>query len=371
MDRWSSPTTVYAGGLRQLPAALDGRPMVLVADSRLAAQIDLVVNTAPAVAVLRIALDGAPQDLADAVTEVVSSHREAVPVALGGGTVMDVVRLAALAAVDPAANGFRAAPDGPTFLPSRAVNPTICIPSTLGTAAEVSPAAVRATRAGTALIFSPGLRSSGAVLDPVITGTLPDRALAAGLVEPWARVCVPAVAGERLFFQDGVARALGEVLVGLGENVDLAEQAEWRSAVALASVQTHVSLAAVGRAPAGHTLWPLATEVTRATGLSKPVALAALVPAWLRCLDSGALGATWGTAGRVRTILGADPGEAADHLEAWLQRLALPTLLPAGTEVVAVAERVIHPWQDSGLFLTGAGAEEILAILTAASSRRV
>jgi hypothetical protein len=369
VDSWSSPTTVYTGGVRQLPAALGGRQMVLVADAGLADQIDLVTAIAPAVIVVRLPADSPPPDVAEMLIVAFASHPEAVPVALGGGSVMDVTRMAALAAVDPAADGFAAASDGPTLLPTGALNPTICIPSTLGTAAEVSPVAVRATAVGTALIISAGLRSSGAVLDPVITGTLPARALAAGLVEPWARACVPAVTGGPLLLQDELARALSRTLLRLGDKVALGEHDDsWRSAAAQASAQTHLCFVALGRPPAGHVLWPLATEVVRATGLAKPAALAALAPAWLRCLAAGALGRTWGTVDRVRAILGADPVEAADRLKLWLERLSLTTLLPPDTEVDAIVERVVDPWQASGLFLPGVTAEEIAAVLTCAIS---
>jgi NADP-dependent alcohol dehydrogenase len=344
--------------------------MVLVADAGLTAQLDRVIATASAVDLLLLAADTPPLDAAEAVTASVASHPEAVPVALGGGRIMDLVRLAALAAVDPTADGFGAAADGPTFLPTRRVNPTICIPSTLGTAAEVSAVAVRATPAGSALILSPGLRSSGAVFDPIITGTLPPQALAAGLVEPWARVCVPAVAGQPLLLQDELARALASVLLDLGDRIAVGEHGDsWRSAAALASAQTHLCFIALGRAPAGHALWPLATEVVRATGLTKATALAALVPAWLRCLATGDLSRTWGTVDRVRAILGAEPQEAADRVESWLQGLSLSTLLPGDTVIDQVVDRVLHPWQSSGLFLPGVAADEIAAVITRATSQ--
>ena len=296
-------------------------------------------------------------------------YPEAVPVALGGGTVMDVVRLAALAAVDPDANGFRAAADGVTFLPTEAANPAVCIPSTIGTASEVSPVAVRTSRTGTALIVSPGLRSRAAIIDPAMTATLSPAALGAGLVEPLARTCVPAVAGERLPFQDGMARGLTGTILGLGD--DLARNAgdeRWRSAAALASAQTHLSLLALGRPPAGHHLWPLATEAARATGVLKTTALAALIPAWLRGISSSAVGRPWGTAERVRAILGVDPAEAADRLESWLRALSLPTLLPATIDLDAVVARVVDPWQGSGLFLPGVARAEIATVLRCASA---
>ncbi len=84
VDRWSSPTTVYAGGLRQLPAALAGHAMLLVADERLADQTDALLARGPAAAVVWIASAGASEDdTAAAVADAVARHPNAVPVALG------------------------------------------------------------------------------------------------------------------------------------------------------------------------------------------------------------------------------------------------------------------------------------------------
>jgi hypothetical protein len=52
VDTWSSPTTVYAGGLAQLRTAVGGRRIVLVADQRLARQIDAVRARAEGIAML-------------------------------------------------------------------------------------------------------------------------------------------------------------------------------------------------------------------------------------------------------------------------------------------------------------------------------
>lgn len=370
LDMWSSPTTVYVGGLRQLPAALAGRPMLLIADERLVAHIESAEAWAPASEVLRVSLDH-PDDMAEVVIDALARHRDAVPVALGGGSVMDMVRIAALATVDREANGFNASADGPRFLPTRAVNPTVCIPSTVGTASEVSPVAVRTGAAGTAMIVSPGLRAAAAVLDPSITGSLPAAALAAGLVEPWARLCVPAVAGGRLRFQDGFVSGLAATILGLGDEIEnRAPDGEWRMSAALASEQTHLGLVALGRAPAGHLLWPLATEVMRATGLPKAAALAALVPAWLRCIACAAIGPAWGSAARVQQILGLAPGAAAVRLESWLRKLSLSTILPETTDISAVVSRVVNPWQVSGLFLPGVDAGEITAVVADACAGR-
>ena len=367
VDRWSSPTTVYTGGLAQLPAALRGSPMLLIADEALADQIDAVRSRVAAAAVVRIAPGSATAE--EAVLEAVTARPGWVPVSLGGGGVMDLVRLAALARVDPAANGLRVDTDGVSVLPTAAVNPAVCIPSTIGTAAEVSAVAVRRLPAGVAMIVSPGLRAAATVLDPALTGTLPSTVQRAGLIEPWARVVVPAVTGARLRFQDGLARSLGTTLVELGEDASRSDgqpDAGWRLAAALASVQTHLGLVSVGRPPAGHALWPIATELGGAAGLIKVDALAALIPAWLRCLGDGVLSRAWGSSERVQDLLGTDPATAAERMASWLRRLGRPVRLPAGVDVGAVVSRVVQPWQASGLFLAGVRRAEIATVIRAA-----
>lgn len=370
---WSSCTTVFAGGLSQLPAVLRGRGMVLVADRELTAHVEAVRSRVPALEVVLVGSADPAARSARAVARALARRPGGVPVALGGGAVMDLVRLVALAAIDPTADGLGGPADGPAVLPTRAMNPTVCIPTTIGTAAEVSAVAVRSGPAGTAMVVSPGLRSAAVVLDPAMTGTLPTAALGAGLVEPWARVCVPAIAGHRLRFQDGLAAGLATTIVGLGEELaghlaaGTGADEHWRSAAALASIQTHLGLLALGRAPTGHVLWPLATEVVRATGLTKSTALAALVPAWLRGIADGAVGRDWGTPDRVRAILGLDPPAADARLRTWLGELGMPTRLPVAMDVDAVVARVVDPWQASGFFLGGVARTEIATVLEAAT----
>jgi alcohol dehydrogenase YqhD (iron-dependent ADH family) len=362
VDVWSSPTTVYAGGLAQLPAALAGRPAVLFADERLTVQLAAVTA---AVRPRETVLIGAGAS-AELITAALARHPAAVPVALGGGGVMDLVLLAVLATVEPAAAVLDPAADGVRMLPTRAVNPTICLPTTLGTAAEVSPVAVRHHAGGTAMLVSPGLRPAAAVLDPVLTGTLPAADLLAGLVEPWARVVVPAVAGPPLLLQDGLVRSIADTLTQLGTaGPDATADPGWRLDAALASVATHLCPVALGRPPAGHQLWPLATEVTRVTGCTKAVALAALVAVWLHCVLTGRVGRVWGAPERVRTVLGDGAGDSAGTAD-WLRGLGLPVRLPARTDVDRVVRRVLDPWQASGLFLPGVSAGEVETVLATA-----
>jgi NADP-dependent alcohol dehydrogenase len=363
VDTWSSPTTVYAGGLAQLPTAVGGRRIVLVADQRLARQIDAVRARAEVAALHAVDAGTAAGRGEKALVALLSAHPDAVPVALGGGSVMDLVRWAVLLHRDPPAAAQISPTSGVVVVGSRLTNPTVCLPTTVGTASEVSPVAVRHRPDGIAMLVSPALRPAAAVYDPELTSSLPRRLLAAGLVEPWARVCVPAVTAPALRLQDGLARGLLDSVDALGEEIAAGPvDASWRTAAAQASAQTHLGLLALGRPPAGHQLWPLAVELMRVTGQSKAEALAALLPAWLDSLAAGELSPVWGSAARTRTLLGHPPERAAARVRRWLTRLGLPVLAPR-FDPTAVTARVITTWQRDGLFLPGVEAAEISAVL--------
>ena len=201
------------------------------------------------------------------------------------------------------------------------------------------------------------------MLDADLTGSLPTPQLVAGLFEPLARVLVPTVTGGPLRLQDGLARALIEVLLALGDEAAArVPDAAWRQAAAQTSAQTHVGLLSVGRDPAGHVLWPVATEVARSTSLPKAAVLAALVPGWLDALAGEDLGPAWGAVARVRVAVGLGPGAAAGRLRGWAAALGLPTVLP-DLEVDAVADQVLRRWGGSGLFLRRVEPAEIAAVL--------
>lgn len=326
------------------------------------------------------------------VLDVLARHPTVPVVALGGGSILDVARLAALAVVDPAFRALLNAAAGAVLAPAaapaplrmwpaarNAANPVVGIPTTLGTAAEVSPIAILRRGGSTQMFASPALRARAAILDPAATAGHDRAAVVTGLVEPLSRALVPAVTGARLPLQDGLARALVEVLFDLGDSAGQAPDDDWRLSAALASSQTHTAFLGLGRSPFGHALWPFATEMMVALGLTKAEALARLLPAWLRGLAGGNLGAAFGSEARARAILGQPPAEAAARMAGWLTGLGPPLarpdrlgaqpggLLPGGRvpggagpdRAAVVASRVRTVWQATGFFLPGATPAEV------------
>lgn len=388
VDSWSCPTTVYAGenSIGQLAALLGDRPVLVVTDHR----VWLHSSIAAAVRSSLEAAQSAPHVVArdfgasdDEFLAAVTRRLRDVPggivLGLGGGSVLDIARLAALAADDPDFAGVLASWRTGSSLPAVLMWPAgrdagcdcVCIPTTFGTAAEVSPVAVLRRGQATTLVVSPALRAHAAVLDTSAGATLGAGAARAGLLEPMSRVLVPAVAGGPLELQDRVGRALFETLIHLGRPGARLE-AGWRLAAALTSAQTHTAFLSLGRSPFGHALWPCATELMAATGASKPMVLSWLLPAWAQGLVSGQLHSpVFGSPERLAAITGWPAAEVPDRLAEWCAGLELreghgSEVLPE-VDASGVAAAVVGTWQASGWFLAGAATAELEWLLAAAT----
>lgn len=253
---WSCPTHILigAGVARRYLEALD-KPFI-VADPAVGWRADVLREPSMS-----------DSDLIAAVGDRPSGT---TVVAIGGGSVLDPARLA-VAGIDSFGEGVIAVPASPT-----ASCDIVCIPSTIGTAAEVSPVAM--VSGGRSMVISPALRARVAVLDPDVTVNADEAGMRSALIEPWARVVVPAVAESGLLLQDNLAFTMARVL----EELAVAPMDEqWRQTAALASAQTHTAFVALQRNPFSHVVWPVAMEYAAAAGMSKQQALAVLLPRWL------------------------------------------------------------------------------------------
>lgn len=384
VDSWSCPTIVHASrAVRHRLAAITGPgPWVLATDAQLLALDSLAgILAEPGVVELVVRHpEQADLDFLDRVLEALRANPSATPVGIGGGTVLDPIRLADLIAthppardlVAPATGGFRFLPGGPG-----AVGRVVALPTTLGTAAEVSPVAVVRDAGVTTLVASPALRARAAVLDPELTRSLDRSQLLSGLVEPLARAIVPAITGHPLLLQDRVAASLADAIRDLGAlaSSDAPPAADatgrrdggcdldWHLAAALTSLQTHTALLALGRSPFAMSLWPVATELAAACRTSKPAALAGLLPAWIAGIGT-TLGPAFGSARRVQQVLGAS--NLSDM--PWLGSVATCPEDAPHPESLAVATAVVTRWQRGGPFLPGASLAELEWLVAAACS---
>ena len=98
VDTWSSPTTVWAAGLTQ--RAPGGRTSGRARRRRAAptSQIELVAAQVPITTLITASAATAAGTLVPELADALTADPTAVPLALGGGSVMDLVRLTALTA---------------------------------------------------------------------------------------------------------------------------------------------------------------------------------------------------------------------------------------------------------------------------------
>jgi len=369
LHSWCTPTRIYAsiGASSQLAQLVAGRNVLVVVDQRLRRQNTLVNETLHACAP-DLVVECNPED--DGLERVLSlavllkTFRNPWVVAIGGGSVMDVAKAGILLHRAPElATLLRRG--GPLFCGQFGALPMIAIPTTTGTAAEVSAVAVLRSQGRTTMLISPA-RPAFALLDPRLIDGLTVNQRLAGLLEPISRALVPAIAGKSLMLQDNLTTAILDTLLALGETLtlpminDVSERMQWNLTASLASAQTHIGFLSLGRPPALHVLWPYATEIMAATGATKSSVLARLIPAWFDGIRNDLLPPAFGTRERVEEVMsGGMP--ALERVSAWCNKIDLGSIPMFNPE--AVVDEVRRTWQASGLFLQDVAEADGLRLL--------
>lgn len=262
-------------------------------------------------------------------------------VAVGGGSVLDQVAIAAVLQANPSVwtRLSVAQRSGLILLEDiRARLPLVAVPTTIGTGAEASTSACLAHPDGKRLLIGDVLRPDAAVLDPLATRGLPDHLVREGLLEPLFRLGCQFVAdaGERPT-EDALALALAERLVALGDRLDdalggpatdPAASDELRRQIAQISALSHAPWLSLGRDRYAARGWYIATELSVALGVRKMTAVAALLPALWAEIDDG------------RAVLG-----SADRLRAWWRRLRVAGARPLPADPAAGIAALVGRWR--------------------------
>ncbi|MFI6095673.1 daptide-type RiPP biosynthesis dehydogenase [Lentzea sp. NPDC051213] len=278
MLRRACPTTVHAGARAWRSVSLGKRPLIIT-DANLTFDFD-----APT-----IRLDAADADLGTVRTLAgqIVEHAPDVLVGVGGGSVLDVVKLAGapLLADVVQARGERA---GVVGLPDTAPGfRRVFVPTTVGTGVEVSPVACVRVGAHRRLAIGNGLAPEVAVLDPEFTRGLPPLLLREGVLEALLRIIGPFAGSPPVGgLPDAEAEMLVRRLVAVGDRLARGDTgSETRLAAATLSAATHTGWALVGRSTYGAKHWYLANELSTVAGVRKMVATAHVLPAvWTRIM---------------------------------------------------------------------------------------
>ncbi|RSM63047.1 alcohol dehydrogenase [Amycolatopsis sp. WAC 01376] len=286
--------------------------------------------------------------------------------AIGGGSVLDVVKLASVVHADPAAAdlieawGWRA---GAITLPEtrKPLIRRVFVPTTVGTGVEAS--AVACVRIGPdrRIVAGSALRPDLAVLDPELTATLPEHLLREGALEALLRVLGPVAGSARVGgLPDAEAATLAAELVAVGDRISAGDSGQdARLSVAMLSTATHTGWALAGRGRYSAKHWYLANELSCALGVRKMVATACLLPAvWARILEgdtrygnTASLTEAWGRLGHEDPVTG---------LRNLLRRWRIEYELTAPADVIRkAAEAAVRSWGGRLPMLAGLAVADI------------
>ncbi|MDX8146961.1 daptide-type RiPP biosynthesis dehydogenase [Lentzea sp. BCCO 10_0061] len=355
MLRRACPTTVHAGARAWRSVNLGRRPLI-VTDAGLSFSFDVPT----------IRLDTTSTDLGTvrALSSQIADHAPDVLVGVGGGAVLDVVKLAGVPDFADVleARGQRA---GVVGLPN--ISPAfrrVFVPTTIGTGAEVSPVACVRIGVHRRLAIGNALAPESAVLDPAFTETLPPVLLREGVLEALLRVVGPFVGSPRIGgLPDAEAEMLVRQLVAVGERLASGDVGpDVRLTAATLSAATHTGWALVGRDTYGAKHWYLANELSTVLGVRKMIATAAVVPAvWTRIMAGDR---RYGDAGRlVEAWSWISDGTPVSGLHSLLRRWDLaPSLVSTADQRAEASRRAERSW---------GGRLPMLADLTAADVEEV
>lgn len=252
--------------LPEVLATLAAGTALLVTDRAIRASgvPDVVRRAAGAAAEIHVFDGGVPEpsfDIVRACAERARASGANVLIAVGGGSVMDLGKAAAVLL----AHGGRIADYvGEGRVPGP-ILPLVCLPTTAGTGSEVSPACVLTdpSKGGKVGLLSPHLRPRAAIVDSDLSRSCPPRVTADSGIDALTHALeaflardhgdVGFAADERPVFQgrQPIGRALAaEAITLVGRNLRRAvtdgEDAEAREAVALGATVAGLAFSSVG-----------------------------------------------------------------------------------------------------------------------------
>ncbi|CCH32665.1 iron-containing alcohol dehydrogenase [Actinosynnema sp. NPDC047251] len=289
-------------------------------------------------------------------------------VAIGGGSVLDAAKIAvALAAgCEPRYGGPARSGLGLLSAPRRTGCSLVAVPTTIGTGSETSAVARLLLPDGRSrLLVGPALRPSGAVVDPVLTSSLPRDLLASGALEVLVRLLGPVLGphplgGAGTAWCTGAARLVRDRADRLlRHEPGTAAANRLRLSLSLVSAGSQQAWSLLGRSPFAFHLWYLADAAAAVAGVTKMRALAWLFPTYAQWASREP---GWGEPHRARRALaavslGSEAAGSASELRDWgVPRQPLPG--DPGT----FAEAALASWRRA---LTGLDAGRLRAFFGA------
>ncbi|WP_256999528.1 daptide-type RiPP biosynthesis dehydogenase [Microbacterium sp. SZ1] len=222
------------------------------------------------------------------IAERIARRPPEVILAVGGGTVLDAAKLAALALAPGRSLQFaleRAQSEALTFLPD-APPPVdlVAVPTTLGTSSETNSVSILTNTRGHRLVIGRALRPRHALLDEENLLTLTAAQVREGALEAFLRLAGASTGPARSARAHDDAVALGRAILETADG--RVDSGEGRLRLGRLSAATQRSAALRGPDPYAPRHWYVANEVAFHLGVRKMSATAATIaPVWQRILD--------------------------------------------------------------------------------------
>ncbi|MFH9069370.1 iron-containing alcohol dehydrogenase [Streptomyces alboflavus] len=369
---WQRATRVHVGQgaiAEALAAERPGRAL-LVVDARQPELPNTIGRLARATHSELVHVDPADCDLETSVRLAERLGGADWVVAAGGGSVLDTVALARLFAAAPdtvarirLGGGRPGLVRGPAPSELGPYPRLLAVPTTVGTAAEVSAAATVLVGGHRKLVMHPQLAADVAALDPAATRTLSPAALREGALEAILRLCNGYLPRPGHRFPPTADTEARDLLRDLAHTTGSGGSA---LDVAVLSARTVLGFAAVGRDSFAGKVWYLANELSAVAGVRKMPATVALVPVvWSRVLDGDTrlgdadrLRAAWTALRTGLPELPLDPVHGLRHLAgAWGVGGPLPPVDPE-----ALAARAVRAWGAGLPMLDGFSTHDIAGL---------
>lgn len=344
----------------------EGRETLVIADSAVA------IPDPPGRGVGTIELDARAVDVTTVVDLAAEIARRSpnLIVAIGGGSVLDTSKIAALALAPGRLLDYaieRASTSALVFLPD-APPPVdiVAVPTTLGTSSETNSIGILKNERGYRLICGRSLRPRHAVIDPRHLMTLSPAAVREGALEAFLRLAGAATSSRRSARGDSDAVAIARAVLSTAAR-DTASAAS-RLRLARLSALTQRSAALRGEDPYSARHWYVANEVAFALGVRKMVATVAVIPPIWRRIRAG--DSRWGDRASLESFwrraagglaLPLDPSRGISALiDRW--EISLPRR-PTAHEFGAIAVATERSWGHRYPMLPGLVEEDIRDVL--------
>lgn len=370
-------TSEFAG---RLPTLWHGEGITSQTTSRLAAGRETLVIADSAIDRPLVAGHSVRTLTVDApsvnVTAVVTIAREIVRrrpkviVAVGGGSVLDASKIAALALSRGQVFDYaigHASTSALTFLP-HALPPVdiIAVPTTIGTSSETNSVGILKSESGYRLIMGLALRPRHAIIDPCHLTTLTSATVKEGALEAFLRLAGASTSSRRNSRANRDAIALGRALLDAATRDS--HSVAGRLRLARLSAATQRSAALRGHNPYSARHWYAANEVAFLLEVRKIVATAAVIAAvWRRICagdvrwgDRESLEGFWTTVSGEMALPLDPPTGIAELIDRWeIERAPRPT----GDDVDRISLATERAWGNRQPMLPGLVAEDFRDVL--------